>query len=60
MRVVDSGPAALEAAGSEMPDVILLDIGLPGMDGWKVAMQLRARAAGKQPLIVAVTTRPSV
>ena len=35
------GPAALELARAERPDVILMDIGLPGMDGYQVAEQLR-------------------
>jgi len=55
VRVASSGPAALSAVESEMPDVVLLDIGLPEMDGWTVAKLMRGRATGKQPLIVAVT-----
>ena len=35
------GPAALEAADEFRPDVVLLDIGLPGMDGYEVARRLR-------------------
>ena len=38
---VHTGPKALEAAQAEQPDVILLDIGLPGMDGYEVARHLR-------------------
>ncbi|WP_439628934.1 response regulator [Gemmata sp.] len=56
-RVADGGPAGLRAAGEEVPDVVLLDIGLPGMDGWEVARRMRHAARGKQPLIVAVTGR---
>src|SRR5205814_2301822 len=36
------GPSALEAARRVRPDVVLLDIGLPGMDGYEVARRLRA------------------
>ena len=34
------GPSGLEAAASGMPDVILLDVMMPGLDGWRVAEQL--------------------
>jgi two-component system CheB/CheR fusion protein len=37
-----SGTAALDAARSFLPDVVLLDIGLPGKDGFQVARELRA------------------
>jgi CheY-like chemotaxis protein len=39
--VARSGPAALEVAPVFRPDFILLDIGLPGMDGYEVARRLR-------------------
>ncbi len=37
----DSGPAALDAARRVSPDLIILDIMLPGLDGWEVCRQLR-------------------
>ena len=37
------------------PDVLLLDIGLPGMDGYQVANQLRREEFGKDLLLIAVT-----
>ncbi len=41
VQVAHSGPAALEAAATFQPDVVLLDIGLPGLDGYQVAERLR-------------------
>jgi len=49
------GPAALAAVRHEMPDVVLLDLGLPGMDGFEVARQLRSYPGSESLLIVAVT-----
>lgn len=52
---VHSAHAALEAAPSIRPDVVLLDIGLPEMDGYEVARRLRSLPAGAQSMIVALT-----
>jgi CheY-like chemotaxis protein len=52
--VATSGPAALAAAGREHPDVILLELRLPGMDGYAVARELRAK--GCRARLIAVTT----
>jgi two-component system, chemotaxis family, CheB/CheR fusion protein len=40
-RIAPDGPAALDAVCDFLPDVVLLDIGLPGMDGWDVAARMR-------------------
>lgn len=56
VRVARSGPEALRAIDVASPDVILLDIGLPGMTGWEVAAAVRRRD-GRQPVVVAVTGR---
>jgi CheY-like chemotaxis protein len=50
-----SGPEALRAAGVHRPDFILLDIGLPGMDGYQVASRLRQDESCKEAFIVAVS-----
>lgn len=49
------GLAALEMARVEHPDVMLLDIGLPGMDGYSVAREIRRRKEWGRPLLIAVT-----
>ena len=49
------GPSGLEAVASFAPDVILLDLGLPGLDGYEVARRIRSSADGDKYLIVAVT-----
>jgi two-component system OmpR family response regulator len=55
VRVARCGPDALAEAATSVPDVVLLDIGLPGMSGWEVAQRLRGTAPGKQPVVVALT-----
>jgi CheY-like chemotaxis protein len=54
VRVAPDGPAALALAEAISPDVVLLDIRLPGLDGWEVARRLRRRS-GKPPFLVALT-----
>jgi two-component system CheB/CheR fusion protein len=49
------GPAALEAADAYLPEVVLVDIGLPGMNGYEVARHLRQRAGFDRVLLVAMT-----
>ena len=54
VRVAHNGPQALEAAQSFAPDLVLLDIGLPGMNGYEVAQRLR-QLPGLKLCLVAVT-----
>ena len=54
-RVVYTGQAAIAEAGSFRPDVILLDIGLPEMDGYQVAGLLRRNPALAKVRLVALT-----
>jgi len=51
------GPTALELARAAPPDVALVDISLPGMDGHEVArrLQVQAKAGEKRPLLIAIT-----
>jgi CheY-like chemotaxis protein len=54
-RTVNDGPGVLEAARDFEPDIVLLDIGLPGMSGYEVARQLRADAGLGRTVLIAVT-----
>jgi signal transduction histidine kinase/CheY-like chemotaxis protein len=50
------GPSAIEAANRHAPEIVFLDIGMPGMDGLAVASRLRSSpAVSPHPLLVAVT-----
>jgi CheY-like chemotaxis protein len=53
--IADDGLKALAAAALLRPDVVLLDLGLPGLNGYEVARQLRAHPATAAALLVAVT-----
>lgn len=51
-----NGPVALEMAKSFPPDAALLDIGLPGMDGYQVAKALRRQRSDPKTLFIAAVT----
>jgi signal transduction histidine kinase/CheY-like chemotaxis protein len=53
--VAHDGPAAIEAAMANRPDLVLLDIGLPGMDGYQVAQALRSRPETCSSVVAAMT-----
>ncbi|HEX3527523.1 MAG TPA: chemotaxis protein CheB [Thermoanaerobaculia bacterium] len=55
VEVAHDGPAALETARSFEPEVVLLDIGLPGLDGYEVAKRLREETRLSKALLVALT-----
>ena len=54
-KTAHDGPSSLEAARSFQPTAIVLDVGIPGMDGYEVARQLRKEHSGKHILLIAVT-----
>ena len=53
VRVVHDGPSSLEAALAFQPDAVILDIGLPGMDGFEVAQHLRCLPGLELTLLIA-------
>ncbi|WP_437715636.1 ATP-binding protein [Sorangium sp. So ce448] len=54
-RVASDGPSALRIAEKFAPDVALLDIGLPVMDGYELARRLREQPAGERVRLIAIT-----
>jgi PAS domain S-box-containing protein len=54
-RAAYDGPEALDAAQAFQPEIVLLDIGLPGLNGYEVARCLRQRPGGEHLLLVALT-----
>jgi PAS domain S-box-containing protein len=55
VRAVHDGAAALAAAAGFRPEVVLLDIGLPGMDGYRVAAALRRLPGLDAAILIALT-----
>jgi DNA-binding response OmpR family regulator len=45
VTLASTGPAALAAARSQRPDLVILDLGLPGMDGYDVTRSIRAQSS---------------
>jgi two-component system CheB/CheR fusion protein len=55
VTVVHDGPTAIEVAPRLRPDVVLLDIGLPRMNGYEVARTLRGLSSTSQSTLIAIT-----
>ena len=55
VRTVDSGPAALVSARQEVPAAVVLDAGLPGLDGFEVARRLRRDPELRWTLVVGLS-----
>jgi signal transduction histidine kinase/DNA-binding response OmpR family regulator len=55
VRTAYDGPTGLQLAAEFRPDVVLLDIGLPRMDGYEVARRLREGLDGKNLMLIAVS-----
>ena len=55
VRTAHDGRAALQAVVDYKPDVVLLDIGLPGLNGYEVAQRIRQESALRNVTLVALT-----
>ena len=55
VEIVHDGNAALDAGDAFRPSVVLLDLGLPGMDGYAVAESMRRREEAPRPTIIAIS-----
>ena len=56
MLKAGTGEQGIEAAVQEVPDLILMDIQLPGIDGFEATRRIRASTAAREIPIVAVTS----
>jgi signal transduction histidine kinase len=55
VRVASSGQAALRLAEESTPEVAVVDIGMPGMNGYEVARRLRSSSGGQHMVLIALT-----
>ncbi|MFN2427389.1 MAG: PAS domain S-box protein [Candidatus Binatia bacterium] len=55
VRVAYDGPSALEAAAVYAPDLVFLDLGMPGMDGCEIARRMRKQPGLEQTVLAALT-----
>jgi CheY-like chemotaxis protein/anti-sigma regulatory factor (Ser/Thr protein kinase) len=51
----DEGHRGLELLKAELPDIAVIDVGLPGLDGYQIASRFRREPASRQVLLVALT-----
>src|SRR5262245_56451467 len=55
VQVVCNGPDAVEAIATYQPSVVLLDIGMPGMNGYEVARRIRQEPKFREVILIALT-----
>ncbi len=55
VEVAENGPQGIDKARKYRPEVVLIDIGLPGLSGYEVARQLRRLPGGQDLLLIAAT-----
>jgi CheY-like chemotaxis protein len=55
VRTAPDGSSALAQIAADPPEIVLMDIGLPGMDGYELARQIRARPDGGNIILAALT-----
>lgn len=60
VRPVTSGPQALQAAAAAAPDLVLLDINMPGMTGYEVCQQLKAQPETRDVPVIFMSARDEV
>ncbi len=55
VTLASDGPSGLNAALSDPPDLVILDVGLPGMDGWEVLSHIRADERTRDVTVLVLT-----
>src|SRR5262249_44936038 len=55
VKIADDGPSALAEISNYRPDIALLDIGLPGIDGYELAARIRQQAEYESMILIALT-----
>jgi CheY-like chemotaxis protein len=55
VRVVHDGAAAVREATAELPDIAILDLGMPGLDGWATCRAIRSLPRGATVRVVALS-----
>src|SRR5436853_1692254 len=55
VQVARDGAMALQAVLERQPDVVLLDIGLPKLNGWQLAKAIRCHNVRKRPFLIAIS-----
>jgi two-component system, cell cycle response regulator DivK len=60
MVIAENGEEALTMSEQERPDLILMDLGMPVMDGWEATRRLKANDALKNIPVIAVTSHAMV
>jgi DNA-binding response OmpR family regulator len=59
VRTVSNGEAALAAIAQELPDLVLLDVMIPGRDGYAVCQEIRSNPAWRDMRIIMLTAKGS-
>ena len=55
VKIARDGPSAVEEVSNDRPEIVLLDIGLPGMDGYEVAQRMRDIPGMEETVLIALT-----